>query len=115
MSGTACQTVDHDYVEAVVHKVAPPPARSRRILKFARIIFNNAYCGIDCIVLDLTPDGAMLQADDAHLCPDTFHLKMLSGEVYACLMDRRDGIKIRFKILTNPRQDQPVEELRATV
>ena len=114
MSGTAWATTDDDNVETLPQGGAPAPNRSRRILKAARVIFNDAYCGIDCIVLDLTPDNALLQADNAYLCPDEFQLKMLSGEAYACELGWREGTKIGFSILSDDDKDETAEELRAT-
>ena len=73
-----------------------------RVLRAARIIFDGANCGVDCVVRELTAEGGLCDSDTAHLCPDYFHLKMLMGETHSCVVTRRTGREIDFKFASAP-------------
>jgi hypothetical protein len=48
----------------------------RRTFLGARLAFNNQYCGIDCLVRDLTRDGARLVFKGPALLPGEFDLQL---------------------------------------
>ena len=69
-----------------------------RVLRRARIVFNRGQCVIDCVMLDLSPQGARLRLGAWQPLPDRFELRMENGVVHdarACF--RRPGeIGIEF-------------------
>lgn len=46
----------------------------RRALKACKAVYGDFRYTIDCVVRDLTPDGARLRADAAMEIPDDFYL-----------------------------------------
>ena len=72
----------------------------KRTLKSGQIVYNNANCTADCLILNLSEGGAALQATDVFEIPSTFMLKMKNGAIYHCEVCWRLGKKlgVRFVI-----------------
>jgi hypothetical protein len=53
---------------------------------------------MDCVVLNLSDQGAALQPDDALRCPDAFTLKIQHGPSYRCevCLRYRSKLGVRF-------------------
>lgn len=49
------------------------------VLRRGRIVFRRGYGVIDCVVLDLSPDGARLRVATWLGLPDTFELRIENG------------------------------------
>jgi hypothetical protein len=59
-------------------------SRRRRILKGARIVFNNKFTAVDCRVRNLSEGGALLEVAGTAGIPDRFSLVMADGEAREC-------------------------------
>jgi hypothetical protein len=57
----------------------PRAAERRRCYLGARIIFNGGYNSLDVIVRNVSPSGALLEADDLSLVPAEFELTIASS------------------------------------
>jgi DNA-binding response OmpR family regulator len=70
-----------------------------RTLKSGQIVYNNANCVADCLILNLSDGGAALQAADFIDFPSDFVLKVHHGESYRCEVCWQHGKKlgVRFQ------------------
>ncbi len=70
-----------------------------RTLKSGQIVYNNANCVADCLILNLSDGGAALQAADFFDFPSNFVLKLHHGESYRCEVCWQHGKKlgVRFQ------------------
>ncbi|MBV9568344.1 MAG: PilZ domain-containing protein [Hyphomicrobiales bacterium] len=78
--------------------------RSRSFLK-ATIRFYNRNVTIDCIVRDISPTGAKLEVDRAHVLPQEFDLEVPQrSAVYPCELKWRkeNAAGVRFKENADP-------------
>jgi diguanylate cyclase (GGDEF)-like protein len=74
----------------VASTVAPP--QRRRVLKGARIVFNNNSSTLDCTVRSLDQHGAGLDVWNAYDIPDQFDLIIPSDKLHqACTVTERRG------------------------
>lgn len=66
-----------------------------RMLKSARIVFNNRFSTMDCAVRNLSEHGAMLLVAGPHGIPNTFRLEMGDGvTAHDCRVIWRDAKRI---------------------
>jgi len=78
-------------------------ASRTRILKSAKIVFNDSHCSMDCQVCDLTEAGARLRPADILLCPEEFTLKLRRGAAYKCEVKWRKGRTLGVVFATHQR------------
>jgi DNA-binding response OmpR family regulator len=82
-----------------------PPVPERRhgargsVIKAGRIVYRAATCTMDCVVLNLSDQGAALQPEDALRCPDVFTLKIQHGPSYRCQVCWRYRSKLGVRFL----------------
>lgn len=60
-----------------------------RVLRRAKIVFNRGYSALDCVVLDLSPEGARLKLGSMLGLPDRFELRLANGLTYAAVVRYR--------------------------
>ena len=72
--------------------------RRQRTLKGARIVLNDGYSTIDCMVRNLSESGARLRIASILGIPDTFELRFDDGRKFACRTAWRtaDEIGVEF-------------------
>ncbi len=70
-----------------------------RTLKSGQIVYNNANCIADCLILNLSEGGAALQAADFFDVPSTFVLKVHHGETYRCKVCWQLGKKLGVRFV----------------
>ena len=58
--------------------------RRRRVFKGGKVSFNNGSSVVDCVVRDLSEDGARLEFESYFDCPHLVRLHITGGEVYDC-------------------------------
>lgn len=61
------------------------------VLRRARIVFRRGYSTIDCVVLDLTPDGARLKVGALLGFPERFQLRIESGPIREAIVRYREA------------------------
>lgn len=67
----------------------------RRVIKGCRVLFNNRASTLDCVVRNLSKDGARVQTETPHLIPDEFELLIVQeGIIYPCKVAWRRGDEI---------------------
>jgi DNA-binding response OmpR family regulator len=71
----------------------------KRTLKSGQIVYNNANCIADCLILNLSEGGAALQAADFFDVPSTFVLKVHHGETYRCEVCWQLGKKLGVRFV----------------
>jgi DNA-binding response OmpR family regulator len=71
----------------------------KRTLKSGQIVYNNANCIADCLILNLSDGGAALQAADVFDVPSTFVLKVHHGETYRCEVCWQLGKKLGVRFV----------------
>ena len=70
-----------------------------RTLKGGQIIYNNANCVADCLILNLSDGGAALQATDAIILPNRITLKQNQGKSYQCEICWQHGKKLGVRFI----------------
>lgn len=91
----------------------------RRILKGARLSFNNKFCVVDCVLRNITEHGAFLEFSDAVLVPDKFRLhNEMDGYDVDCEVVRRvrNSVGVQFageKEYYKPKRIQTVGAARS--
>ncbi len=70
-----------------------------RTLKGGQIIYNNANCVADCLILNLSNGGAALQAADAIPLPTRITLKDKRGKSYQCEICWQHGKKLGVRFI----------------
>ena len=68
-------------------------------LKSGQIIYNNANCIADCLILNVSEGGATLQAVDFFDFPSTFVLKMHHGVTHRCEVCWQLGKKLGVRFV----------------
>lgn len=71
----------------------------KRTLKSGQIVYNNANCIADCLILNLSEGGAALQAADFFDFPSAFVLKVHHGETYRCEVCWQLGKKLGVRFV----------------
>lgn len=71
----------------------------KRTLKSGQIIYNNAICIVDCLILNMSDGGASLQATDAIDLPLHVTLKDKQGKSYKCEVCWRHGKKLGVRFI----------------
>ncbi len=69
------------------------------VIKAGRIVYRAATCTMDCVVLNLSDQGAALQPEDALRCPDVFTLQIQHGPSYRCHVCWRYRSKLGVRFL----------------
>ena len=69
-----------------------------RTLKSAQIVYNNASCLADCLVINTSEGGAALQLNDYFEYPSKFLLKVHHGPTHRCEVcwQRGNKLGVRF-------------------
>ena len=69
-----------------------------RVLRHARIIYSASSCTMDCIVMDLSENGARIKPSDMLLCPEEFTLRVPFGTSRDCevVWRRNTEVGVRF-------------------
>ncbi len=70
-----------------------------KTLKSGLIVYSNANCTADCLILNLSDGGASLQAADFFDVPSTFVLKVHHGETYRCKVCWQHGKKLGVRFV----------------
>jgi len=70
-----------------------------RTLKSGQIIYNNANCIADCLILDMSDGGASLQASDAIDLPNHVTLKDNQDQSYECEVCWQLGRKLGVRFI----------------
>lgn len=70
-----------------------------RTLKGGQIIYNNANCIADCLILNMSDGGASLQATDAIDLPIHVTLKEKQGKSYKCEVCWQHGKKLGVRFI----------------
>jgi DNA-binding response OmpR family regulator len=70
-----------------------------RTLKSGQIIYNNANCIADCLILNMSGGGAALQASDIIELPDRITLKEKQGKSYKCEICWQHGKKLGVRFI----------------
>ncbi len=70
-----------------------------RTLKAGQIIYNNANCIADCLILNMSDGGASLQASDAIELPTRITLKEKQGKSYDCEICWQHGKKLGVRFI----------------
>jgi hypothetical protein len=68
------------------------------VLRRGKIVFRRGYAVIDCVVLDVSPDGARLRVAAWLDLPERFELRIESGAVHDAQVRYRnlEEIGVRF-------------------
>lgn len=69
-----------------------------KTLKSGRIIFENR-CFVECVIRNLSQDGAKLQIEPLLAVPETFTLIFLDGTKRRCQVKWRKGIHVGVQFL----------------
>jgi hypothetical protein len=56
----------------------------KKVVRAARVIFNENQNLVDCTILDLSDGGAKLEFPSRQVLPRTFDLQMQNGAIYRC-------------------------------
>jgi hypothetical protein len=72
-------------------------APRRRVLKRARIVFQQGHCSMGCQILNLSDTGALLIPSDLILCPKEFVLKPDVGQQRDCEVVWRKGTQVAVR------------------
>ena len=56
----------------------------RRVIQSGKILTNHRFSVIDCMIRDLTNEGARLHVASSHWIPDQFHLRMDATDCRGC-------------------------------
>ncbi len=70
-----------------------------RTLKGGQIIYNNANCVADCLILNMSDGGASLQATDAIDLPTHVTLRERQGTSYKCEVCWQHGKKLGVRFI----------------
>ncbi len=72
-----------------------------RTLKSGKIIYNNANCVADCLILNLSDGGAALQAADFFDVPTNIVLELRHGKTYRCEVCWQHGKKLGVRFVNS--------------
>ena len=68
-------------------------------MKGGQIIYNNANCVADCLILNMSDGGAALQAADVIDLPIHVTLKEKQGKSYKCEVCWQHGKKLGVRFI----------------
>lgn len=71
----------------------------RRVLKRARIVFQQGHCSMGCQILNLSDTGALIAPADIILCPKEFVLKPDVGDARNCEIVWRKGTQVAIRFV----------------
>lgn len=71
----------------------------RKVLKRGQIIYQDGYCVMDCVVLDVSDTGARIAPEDRVYCPDSFSLQFHNGPMCWCQVVYRRATCIGVKFM----------------
>ena len=77
------------------------PAQSTKVLKPGQIVFHNGECVFDCLIVEISEDGAALKPANPMECPKFFTLRIHLGATHDCEVSWRDGDRIGVRFLDN--------------
>jgi len=92
-------------VKSVSNNDVPAPrpahdaAQSTKILRSGQIVFQNGNCVIDCLVLEISDEGAALKPTNLLECPKFFTLKINPGATHSCEVCWQYGDKMGVRFL----------------
>ena len=71
----------------------------RRMLRRGSIVFKSGHAVIDCVLMDMSDEGARLRATTPFSVPQVFELRVERGPRYEAEIAHRtpDGMGVRFK------------------
>lgn len=72
-------------------------AARRRVLKRARIVFQQGHCSMGCQILNVSETGALIVPSDIILCPKEFVLKPDVGDARNCEVVWRKGTRVAVR------------------
>lgn len=79
--------------------------RQKRVPKRAKISFNNGFCVVQCVIRNMTEEGAFLDFSDALVVPEKFRLyNGFDGFDVNCAIVRRLGNSADVKFV-GPRKN----------
>lgn len=70
------------------------------VLRRGKIVFRRGYGAIDCVLLDVSPEGARLRVGGWLGLPETFELRIDNGAVHEARVRYRhlDEIGVQFAV-----------------
>ena len=71
----------------------------KKMLKRARIVYQDGKCLMDCVVADLSKGGAKIQHTDIFACPDSFEFQMEGEPARRCKVVQKSGRAVRVKFV----------------
>jgi hypothetical protein len=74
-------------------------APRRRVLKRARIVFQQGNCSMSCQILNISETGALILPADIFLCPKEFVLRPDVGDARNCEMVWRKGTQVAVRFI----------------
>lgn len=75
------------------------PAPRRRVLKGARIVFNNGHSAINVVVRDMSQTGARVTLENTQGVPDAVVLVLDDGSSFNCNVARRQLTELGLHFL----------------
>lgn len=81
---------------------APVPAPRRRVLKGARIVFNNGHSTLDATVRDISETGARATLVNTLNVPDAVVLVLDDGQSFECRVVRRQVTELGLLFIKTP-------------
>lgn len=77
--------------------------RRRRSYLGGRIVFNRGMSTIDCLIRDISPEGARLVLNDAYAIPDRFDLHItVRSERFTAVKVWRDPGDVGIQFVNGP-------------
>jgi PilZ domain len=71
----------------------------KKMIKRAKIVYQDGNCLLDCIVADLSQGGVRLKHTDIFSCPNTFELQMEGEPARRCEVVQKSAHEVRVKFL----------------
>lgn len=71
----------------------------QRTLKSGQVVYQNANCVADCLILNISGGGAAIQLADFFNVPTSFVLKVHHGDSYDCEVCWQHGKKVGVRFL----------------
>lgn len=68
----------------------PTPAPRRRMLKGARLVFNNGHSVVSAVLRDMSETGARVTVENGLALPEHISLVLDEGGSYQCVIVRRE-------------------------
>ena len=71
----------------------------KKMLKSAKIVYQDGSCVMDCFVADLSEGGARLKHTDTFACPDSFELRVKNEPARRCKVVQKSERWVGVKFL----------------